>query len=97
LRLEFLYECLLTAGRVKGTEVFYGTKDVIDAEVLFFSRTKIRIDICMNYSRSPLAIGIGQIKKAFLDAKSRGVRLRSLSEITNDSISYCKELIKICR
>jgi two-component system, OmpR family, sensor histidine kinase VicK len=69
--------------------------DVIDAEVLFFSRTKIRIDTCMNYSRPPLAIGIGQIKNAFLDAKSRGVRLRYLTEITNDNISYCKELIKV--
>nr|MDQ6865397.1 hypothetical protein [Thermoproteota archaeon] len=95
MRLEFLYECLLTAGRVKGTEVFYGTRDVIDAEVLFFSRTKIRIDTCMNDSRPPLAVGIGQIKNAFLDAKSRGVRLRYLTEITNDNISYCKELMKI--
>jgi hypothetical protein len=49
----------------------------------------------MNYTRPPLGIGIGQIKKAFLDAKSRGVRLRYLTEITNDNISYCKELIKI--
>jgi two-component system sensor histidine kinase VicK len=49
----------------------------------------------MNYIRPPFAIGIGQIKKAFLDAKSRGVRLRYLTEITNENISYCKELIKI--
>ncbi len=49
----------------------------------------------MNYTRPPLAVGIGQIKKAFLDAKSRGVRLRYLTEITNENISYCKELIKI--
>jgi hypothetical protein len=49
----------------------------------------------MNYTRPPFAIGIGQIKKAFLDAKSRGVRLRYLTEITNENISYCKELIKI--
>jgi two-component system sensor histidine kinase VicK len=49
----------------------------------------------MKYSRPPLAIGIGQIKNAFLDAKSRGVRLRYLTEITNDNLPYCKELIKI--
>src|SRR5438046_306748 len=85
----------LTASRAKRTELFHGTKDVIEKEVLFFSRTKLRIDTCMNYSRPPLAIGIGQIKNAFLDAKIRGVRLRYLTEITNDNISYCKELIKI--
>ena len=95
MRLEFLYECLLTAGRARRTEVLHGTEDVLDAEVRFFSNTKRRIDTCMNYTRPPLAVGIGQIKKAFLDAKSRGVRLRYLTEITNDNISYCKELIKI--
>jgi signal transduction histidine kinase len=86
---------ILTAGRAKRTEVLHGTEDVLDAEVRFFSNTEGRIDTCMNYTRPPLAIGIGQIKKAFLDAKSRGVRLRYLTEITNENISYCKELIKI--
>ena len=86
---------ILTAGRAKRTEVLHGTEDVLNAEVRFFSNTKRRIDTCMNYTRPPLAVGIGQIKKAFLDAKSRGVRLRYLTEITNENISYCKELIKI--
>ena len=86
---------ILTAGRARRTEVLHGTEDVLDAEVRFFSNTKRRIDTCMNYTRPPLAVGIGQIKKAFLDAKSRGVRLRYLTEITNENISYCKELIKI--
>ena len=86
---------ILTAGRAKRTEVLHGTEDVLNAEVRFFSNTKRRIDTCMNYTRPPLAVGIGQIKKAFLDAKIRGVRLRYLTEITNENISYCKELIKI--
>jgi two-component system sensor histidine kinase VicK len=86
---------ILTAGRAKRTEVLHGTEDVLNAEVRFFSNTKRRIDTCMNYTRPPLAVGIGQIKKAFLDARSRGVRLRYLTEITNENISYCKELIKV--
>jgi two-component system, OmpR family, sensor histidine kinase VicK len=48
----------------------------------------------MNYTRPPLAVEIGQIKKASLDAKSRGIRLRYLTEITIDNISHCK-LLKI--
>ena len=86
---------ILPAGRAKRTKVLHGTEDVLDAEVRFFSNTKRRIDTCMNYTRPPMAIGIRQIKKAFLDAKSRGVRLRYLTEITNKNISYCKVLIKI--
>jgi signal transduction histidine kinase len=49
----------------------------------------------MNYTRPPLAILIEPIKKAFLDAKSRGVRLRYLTEITKDNIDYCKVLTTI--
>jgi two-component system sensor histidine kinase VicK len=47
----------------------------------------------MNYTRPPLAIEIEPIKKAFIDAKARGVRLRYITEITKSNISYCKELI----
>jgi two-component system, OmpR family, sensor histidine kinase VicK len=49
----------------------------------------------MNYTRPPLAILIEPIKRAFLDAKSRGVRLRYLTEITKDNIDYCKVLTTI--
>src|SRR5436309_11525104 len=49
----------------------------------------------MDHTRPSLAIGIESIKKSFLDAKNRGVRLRYLTEITNSNISYCKELIQI--
>jgi two-component system, OmpR family, sensor histidine kinase VicK len=60
----------------------------------FFSNTRGRIDTCMDYTMH-LAIGTEHIKKAFLDAKSRGARLRYVTEITIDNISYCKVLIKI--
>jgi two-component system, OmpR family, sensor histidine kinase VicK len=49
----------------------------------------------MNYTRPPLAILIEPIKKAFLDAKSRDVKLRYLTEINNSNNSYCKELMGI--
>ena len=78
------------------TEIIYGVENVIDAELQFFSKTKRgRIDTCMNYTRPPLAILIEPIKKAFLDAKSRGIKTRYLTEITNDNIPYIKELMRI--
>lgn len=77
------------------TKIIQGTQDVIDAEVAFFSRTKKIADTYMNYTRPPLAIGIEPVKKAFLDAKNRGVHLRYLTEINKHNLSYCKELMKI--
>jgi two-component system, OmpR family, sensor histidine kinase VicK len=47
----------------------------------------------MNYTRPQLAIEIDSIKKAFIYAKNRGVRLRYLTEITSENISYCKEFL----
>jgi two-component system, OmpR family, sensor histidine kinase VicK len=77
------------------TEVYCGAQDVIDAELRFFFNSKRRIDTCMNSTRPSLATGIESIKKSFVDAKSRGVKLRYLTEITKDNIDYCKELMKI--
>ncbi|MGB7955733.1 MAG: hypothetical protein WCF23_17305, partial [Candidatus Nitrosopolaris sp.] len=76
---------------IKGTKIFYGIQNVINSELRFFSKTKKN----QNYTRAPLAIGIEPIKKAFLDAKSRGVQLRYVTEITKSNLSYCKELMKI--
>jgi signal transduction histidine kinase len=74
------------------TEIIHGVENVIDAEIRCFL-ANWKIDTCMNYTRPPLAIKIEPIKKAFLDAKIRGARLRYITEITNTNISYCKELM----
>jgi len=49
----------------------------------------------MDHTRPPLAIAVESIKRSFVDAKSRGVKLRYLTEITDANISYCKELMSI--
>jgi two-component system sensor histidine kinase VicK len=77
------------------TKVHYGTQNVLDTELQFLSNSTEKIDSCMNYTRPQLAIEIEQIKKAFIDAKKRGVRLRYVTEITSENISFCKELNKI--
>ena len=75
-------------------EVFYGTEKVISEELLFFSKARQHIDTCMDSTR-PFSIGIESIKRSFVDARNRGVKLRYLTEITDANISYCKELMSI--
>ncbi|MGB6592979.1 MAG: hypothetical protein WBE68_15890 [Candidatus Nitrosopolaris sp.] len=79
----------------KRTEVLYGTDNVISTELRLFAEAKNRIDTCMDYTRPTLAIGIEPIRKSFVEAKSKGVQLRYLTEITNDNLSSCKEIMKI--
>ena len=77
------------------TEVVYGTSNVLNTEIQFFSNARLKVDTCMDYTRPSLALGIESIRKSFLDAKGRDVKLRYITEITTENISYCKELMKI--
>ena len=77
------------------SRILEGDQNVINAILQFVSNTKAKIDACIDYSRPPLAIEIEQLKKAFIDAKSRGVKLRYITEITDDNVGYCKELLKM--
>ena len=69
--------------------------NIISTEIQLFSNSKKKVDTCMNYTRPQLAITIEPIKNAFRNAKKRGIKLRYLTEITKDNISYCKELMTI--
>jgi signal transduction histidine kinase len=77
--------------------VYYGTENVLKAELRFFANSKEKIDSCMNYTRPQLAIELEEVKKAFIDIKRsrRGVKFRYLTEITSGNISFCKELAPI--
>ena len=84
-----------TTGSLEKTEIFHGTDNVIAAILQFSSRTKSRIEACVDNTRPSLAIRIEQLKKSFMNAKNRGVRLRCITEINKENISYCKELLEI--
>jgi signal transduction histidine kinase len=75
------------------TVVVYGIDNVINIVLQFLSQTNNKIDACVDYTRPSLAIDYLALKNAFLDAKKRGVKLRYVTEITKDNISYCKQLL----
>jgi signal transduction histidine kinase len=77
------------------TELLNGVDTVIQTELHFFYNSKEKIDTCMNYTRPRLAITLQPIMQAFADAKRRGLKLRYLTEIKRENISYCKDLMSI--
>jgi two-component system, OmpR family, sensor histidine kinase VicK len=77
------------------TQVIFGKQNVIDTETGIFYRASKRIDTCMSYTRPSLALSLKPIRKAFLDANNRGVKLRYLTEITHHNSEYCKELLSL--
>ena len=84
-----------TNGKSERTEVLHGQQNVINTVLQFTSNAKSRIDACVDYTRPSLSIEIEHLKKAFLDAKSGGVKLRYVTEVTENNIGYCKQLIKM--
>jgi two-component system sensor histidine kinase VicK len=81
--------------QTENTKVLYGEQNVISIELQFFYNSKRQIDTCTNYTRPPLAITIEPVRSAFVDAKERGIKLRYLTEVTNDNIHQCKDLMSI--
>jgi two-component system sensor histidine kinase VicK len=77
------------------TDVVYGIDNVISTKLQFFSNSNIKIDACMNHTLPRLAIALDPIRNAFINAKNRCVKLRCLTEITSENITYCKELMSI--
>jgi two-component system sensor histidine kinase VicK len=77
------------------TEVIYGEEAAMDRVLNFLHETDYIVDACVDYTRPSLAINIPVLRKAFLNAKKRGVRLRYVTEITRDNISHCKRLLRM--
>jgi len=77
------------------TEVLHDEQNVVNTVLQFASKAKSRIDACVDHTRPSLAIEIEQLKKAFLDARNRGVRLRYVTEVTENNVDHCKELMKV--
>ena len=77
------------------TRVILGKSNIIDTEIGIFNRASKSIDTCMTYTRPSLAVSLRAIKDAFLAAKSKGVRLRYITEINHHNFEDCKVLLSI--
>jgi hypothetical protein len=77
----------------KKTEVLYGAKNAVQRGASFMSNVKSKMDICFD-SRAPSIVAvIDEYKNGYRDIRRRGGRIRLLTEITNENIIYCKQLI----
>jgi two-component system, OmpR family, sensor histidine kinase VicK len=81
-----------SANYFEKTKILYGSHRVINMAIQFASNAEVKIDACVDYTRPSLILQIKEIKKAFYDAKERGIKLRYITEITADNVSFCKEL-----
>jgi two-component system, OmpR family, sensor histidine kinase VicK len=83
----------INAGRI---EVLRDTKIILDTYLHILHKTNRRWDYFADVrSLSVIPFGFEAVKKAILEAKTRGTRLRFITEIKQENISCTKEFIEI--
>lgn len=72
------------------TEVIYGADNVVNKTLEAFSEVKICLDGCYDSTAPSMVLSFEPIWKAIKEHATRGTRLRYVTDITGDNISYCK-------
>jgi signal transduction histidine kinase len=75
------------------TRVFTGVGTVVNTIIEFFDQTNNAVYICVDQTRPILTLDTETLKEAFIRAKKRGVKLRYITEITEDNLAYRKQLL----
>jgi hypothetical protein len=80
----------------EATNVIYDTNKIIQRAVDTFYSLKYGCDVCADAEGpSMFVIPDHPVTKGFFDMKRRGIKLRFITEITEENLSYCKDLIRI--
>jgi two-component system sensor histidine kinase VicK len=77
------------------TEVFNGSENLIDLAIQGYSRVKSQLDICADHTAPSLFLRVNPIWTAYTNLKSRGIKLRFITEITKENISSCKQIMRV--
>ncbi|MDQ4074001.1 MAG: HAMP domain-containing histidine kinase [Thermoproteota archaeon] len=76
------------------TEIIYGQDNIVKRATSDFQKIRQRLDSCTD-ATGPSVFLNTPIWKEFIELRNRGVRLRFITVITQDNLSYSKELMKI--
>lgn len=72
--------------------VLSSEKEIIEAVRQFQANTKKFWGACVD-STLP-AFSVGKVKQGYIDAKKRGVKILYITEITEENLQHCKEIMK---
>ena len=75
------------------TQVLRGAEDITCAVVLFFTNANT-VSACGDSLAPSVAMGVEPIKECYEDLKRRKAKVRWITEITRDNLSYCRELMQ---
>jgi two-component system, OmpR family, sensor histidine kinase VicK len=76
------------------TEVIYGEENVTNWALQRLSTISNTLDLCGDRYGPSIIVANEPIMQKYTELHKRGVRQRSITEITPENIAYCKELMK---
>ncbi len=77
------------------TRMIYDMDTAISYGVRFLKNAQKKMDIFTDGEGPSMIINYDMYKDNYVKARSRGAKIRFITEITKHNIHYCKELIKI--
>ena len=77
------------------TEVLYGNENIIKKTLETFSWTERTLEACIDHTELAMHVNTSPIWNGLNKLKERGVKLRLVTEITVDNISYAKKMMEI--
>lgn len=77
------------------TEVIHGSENIINRALEGLSKAKKRFDNCSDDSSPSAYVSTRPMWQGLLDLKNRDVKIRFITQITKENISYCKQIMKV--
>jgi hypothetical protein len=77
------------------SEILYGADNIVKRTIQDFHTIKERLDNCIDSTGPYVFFKAPIVWKELVGLRSRGVKLRFITEITKDNINYSKELSKV--
>jgi two-component system sensor histidine kinase VicK len=74
------------------TEVLYGLDSIMNKTLQFLSKAG-KIDSCGDDKAVPAIVEVKAYKQLLSEVKSRGIKVRYITDVTKDNLNYCKELM----
>ena len=78
--------------RYERTEMLIGPEVTTNQAWEFFSHVYKKFDVCASSAAPSIAMTI--FRDAYENMKSRGVKIRSVTDITKDNLKHCKDLMQ---
>ena len=79
----------------RSSEILYGAENAVGRGVQFMRNVKKGMDIFFDHRAPSIVVNIEEYKNGYIDIRRRGAKIRAFTEITNENILYCKELMKL--